>query len=69
MSAASRDAKQIAGALLSQAPASRWLEAGVAEGTEEFWLAAAQAAGTNPPSPETRRLVVELIRTAEMAAA
>jgi hypothetical protein len=62
-------ATKIARALLAQVPASRWLEAGVAEGTEEFWLAAAQAAGTNPPSPKTQRLVVDLIRTAEMAAA
>ena len=63
-------AQKIARALLDQAPASRWLESGVAEGTEEFWLAAAQSAGTRPPSAETVELVVELIRTADgMAAA
>lgn len=62
-------ATKIARALLAQAPAAAWLASGVAEGTEEFWLAAAQAAGTRPPSPETQRLVVDLIRTAEGMAA
>lgn len=62
-------ATKIARALLDQAPASRWLEAGVAEGTEDFWVAVAQVAGTRRPSAETQALVVELIRTADGMAA
>jgi hypothetical protein len=68
-------ATKIARVLLAQAPASRWLAAGVAEGTEEFWLAAAQSAGVRSalrgkaPSDETQALVVSLIRTAEGMAA
>lgn len=58
-------ATKIARTLLAQAPAARWLASGVAEGTEDFWLAAAQQAGTRPPSAETQALVVELIRTAD----
>lgn len=58
-------AQKIARTLLAQAPAARWLESGVAEGTPEFWTAAAEAAGTRPPSAETAELVVELIRTAD----
>jgi hypothetical protein len=63
-------AQKIAQALLAQAPASRWIEAGVERGTEAFWLAAAEAAGTNPPTfrdgrSETAELVVALIRTAD----
>lgn len=57
-------ATKIARALLGQAPAKAWLKSGIAEGTEDFWAAAAQVAGTRPPSVETRQLVVELIRTA-----
>jgi hypothetical protein len=64
-------ATKIARTLLPQAPAARWLESGIAEGTEDFWLAAAQAAGVRSalrgkvPSAETQALVVELIRTAD----
>ncbi len=67
--AAGRTAKahKIARALLSQAPASRWLESGVANGTPEFWLAAAHVAGTRPPSATTIAAVVDLIRTADAA--
>ncbi len=62
-------ATKIARALLDQAPASVWLASGLAEGTESFWLTAAEVAGTRRPSADTVALIVELIRTAEGMAA
>lgn len=69
-------AKKIATALLAQAPAARWFDAGVERATPEFWLAAAQSAGVRSalregrvPSPECAELVVALIRAAGEVAA
>lgn len=68
-------AKKIATALLAQAPAARWLDSGLADGTPEFWLAAAQSAGVRSalrgrvPSDDTAALVVELVRASAGVAA
>lgn len=62
-------ATKIARTLLDQAPAARWLASGVEAGTDDFWLAAAQSAGTRPASAETVALVVALIRQAAEVAA
>lgn len=69
-------ATKIARALLAQAPAGAWLRSGIAEGTEDFWLCAAQSAGVRSavrdgrvPSDECQALVVELIRASGEAAA
>lgn len=65
-------ARKIATVLLAEAPAARWLAAGVERGTDEFWLAAAQSAGVRSalrdnrvPSAECAALIVELIRAAD----
>jgi hypothetical protein len=57
---------------MAQAPAARWLASGVEQGTDDFWLAAAQSAGVRSalrgdrvPSEDCQALVVELIRASE----
>lgn len=68
--AAARQAKatKIASALLTQQPARRWLDSGIAEAPESFRLLAAQQAGIKTalagkaPSADTWSIVIDQLR-------